>query len=396
MKDTRNFIVLSAIAINFALTMTMVVPMLPLYASSLGATTFGVGLLVAATPLCAIFFEIPIGASASHIGLTRLMKWAFLTGAASGILFAIASTPLMLIVPQVIFGLTLGLFFPQLISYYYRISTPADRQAMQGYNTAFQGVGFMAGPFVAGVIGHYQGLQWVFIWYTILSLCGYLLCQHLRPLDRTEPTEVGPFYRVAHAAFRQALGLIRTEKGLRTSIVFVALMVTLWQGLGNTIFPLYIEDRYAQIAMMVGTLIAVREFGSIIFRVLFGRICSFISLPGVLTISIAIMAIGNLIIPLAHEPLAIAVACLVVGLGSGALAPGINLMALDAVSETQGSLGMAICSTFSRIGLLITAPLLGGMAETVGFGSTFTVTSLLCIAIVALFVLWDRFSWSPS
>ncbi len=387
--DRRNFIILGLLTILFSLTLIMVLPVVPLRASTLGATELVVGLLVAIPPLISVLVGIPISSAAPLLGLDRLMRAGFAVGIASGVLFTVASNPTFLIIPQVGFGLSLTLFMPQMISYYYRISTPSDRAAMQGYNTAFQGVGALIGPLIAGVVAQYQGIAWVFIWYAILSGVGYLLGWWLRPLDLTQPDR--PFGRMVSASYRKAFHLIRTKEALRMSLFFGFLMVILWQGLGNTIFPLFIESRFPALAMMLGAMIAIREFGALLTRLFFSQLSRYMTLYTLLSASVGLMALGNLILPAVFHPVAIGLASLLLGLGLGPMFPAMNLLALNAVPPAEGPLAMAATGVWTQIGLMIMAPLLGGLAGTVGFENTFYLASSLSLIALVLFVrlrLW--------
>lgn len=384
-KDTKNTAVLAFITISFTLGMIMVMPMVPLYASSLGANEFLVGLLVATAPLTALVFGLPISSCAAYIGITRLMRTAFVVSTISGMLFAVANSPAMLIIPQMAFGMSISMFMPQMINYYYRISTPDTRQAMQGYNTAFQGIGALLGPIIAGLIGQYQGLSWIFIWYAGLSLSGYLIIRYLHPIDKIKPPR--PMSEMALSSYRRAAGLIIEKESLQSALFFIILMVVMWQGLGNTIFPLFIEQQHTAIAMMVGILIATREFGAVVVRLLFSRICKYMSIKRILSISIALMAIGSIIIPLSANPIIIGAACLLVGMGLGPLLPGLNLLALDAVSSENGPLAMATTNSISQMSLLIMAPLLGALSGAYGFENTFYLAAGCSILALMIFVM---------
>ncbi len=395
MHDTRNFTILAMITMTFALTMVMVLPIVPLWASSLGASEFQVGLLVALPPFTSLIFSIPIASCSAYLGLERLMRLAFVVGILSGGLFALATSPAMLIVPQLGFGLALSLYMPQMISYYYHISSTDDRQAMQGYNTTFQGIGALTGPLLAGLVGQYLGLIWIFVLYGALSLIGYLLCRSLRPVKRAQTNQ--PLKEVVFTSYREALTLLRSKKALRVALFFGFLMVVLWQGLGNTIFPLFIEARYVAVTMLLGVLIALREFGALAARLFFAYLCRFASLYTILSGSIGLMIIANLVIPSVFHPVALGLACLLLGLGLGSMAPGMNLLALDSVTLRQGPLAMATSGLFIRLGLMISAPILGGMAGTIGFPMTFYITALVCLITLIIFVRWKLWPpWAPG
>ena len=397
MDDRLNFAVLATITMTFALTMILVLPMVPVYASALGATPFGVGLIVAVAPLTSLFFGIPIASLGSHLGLARLMGLGFLLGILSGITYALAVTPMLLIIPQVAFGLTLCFYLPQMINYYYRISTNATRQVMQGYNTAFQGTGALAGPIIAGVVRQYLGLEWVFLTYAILSLMGFLLCHQLKEIPPITADQ--PLRRIVQTSYRQAFTLIRTREGLQMSLFFGLLMVILWQGLSNTIFPLFIEYQHAGLAMLLGILIAIREFGAILCRLSFAYLCRFLSLYVILASGIGLMVTANLMIPMVTHPVVLGLICFLLGIGLGPMPAGMNLLAMDAVSPKEGPLAMAASSVFTQLGLLIIAPTLGAMVQGYGFENTFYGASffaLMGLIILIRWRIWPRESTSQK
>jgi len=368
--------------------------MIPLYASSLGANELVIGLIVSVSQLFALLCNIPIGCCSSYVGLERMLKLAFLIGVGSGVMYIFATSPNMLILPQIGFGLTLGLFMPQMISYCYRISTPVNRQSMQGYNTAFQGLGFLVGPFIAGIVGQYLGLRWIFVFYTLFSAVGYIICRFLRPLDRY--VSPAPLHHIAFSSFSQAVAIIKTKKQVKEALLFIVLISTLWQGLGNTVFPLYIEKSFPGIFLLVGILITTREAAATVMRLLFASVSRFLSLQVILVLCVALMAVGSFAIPISLNPITIAFSSLVIGIGLGLSFPSLNLLILDSVDEEKGSLAMASANSFSRITLMTIAPVLGIMVKAYGFQISFQSVSIICILILSGYLLINRISISPQ
>src|SRR5512136_1365093 len=71
----RTVLVLSSVVFLVMLGVSIILPVLPLYAESLGADVFLAGVLVGALPAARVFVDLPAGALGDRFGNPQMMRY---------------------------------------------------------------------------------------------------------------------------------------------------------------------------------------------------------------------------------------------------------------------------------------------------------------------------------
>ena len=155
---------------QFGLTFAFV----PLWADSLGASNFDLGLLatvaITANGLGAL---VLVGAGARLNGRLAAVVGFALT-AVSSLLIPILPSLAVLIVVQGIGGFGRGLVFPALMAHSIERAAPAERATAMGVFQGVYALGMFLGPVSAGVLGEWLGLERVFVLIGALMVVGAL------------------------------------------------------------------------------------------------------------------------------------------------------------------------------------------------------------------------------
>lgn len=155
---------------QFGLTFAFV----PLWADSLGASNFDLGLLatvaITANGLGAL---VLVGAGARLNGRLAAVVGFALT-AVSSLLIPILPSLAVLIVVQGIGGFGRGLVFPALMAHSIERAAPAERATAMGVFQGVYALGMFLGPVSAGVLGEWLGLERVFVLIGALMVLGAL------------------------------------------------------------------------------------------------------------------------------------------------------------------------------------------------------------------------------
>ena len=153
--------VLSLAALAYAVLSSAVIPALPTFQRSLGASETGVTWLLTGFLLSASVGTAIIGKLGDMYGKKRPLVWTLLILAAGTLLAAVASSLAVLIVARIIQGVAGGIF-PLSFSII-RDEFPADRVAGSiGLMSAILGIGSGLGLVVGGLIDEHLSWHWLF------------------------------------------------------------------------------------------------------------------------------------------------------------------------------------------------------------------------------------------
>ncbi len=134
----------------------IVLPILPYLAQSLGASGLGLGVLMGAYSATQFVSTAFLGRLSDRLGRRPILLLTMVINAAGYLLFAFAGTYPLLLAARLISGAASGnISVAQ--AYIADISAPAERSRAMGMIGAAFGLGFIIGPAVGGLAGHYWG-----------------------------------------------------------------------------------------------------------------------------------------------------------------------------------------------------------------------------------------------
>lgn len=134
----------------------LILPILPYYAQTFGASGFGFGALIGVYALMQFIATIMLGRLSDRIGRRPVLLGSILFSIAGYVLLAFASSYRMLFAARMLSGFSGGnISVAQ--AYIADITTPANRSKGMGLVGAAFGLGFIVGPALGGLAGHYGG-----------------------------------------------------------------------------------------------------------------------------------------------------------------------------------------------------------------------------------------------
>src|SRR4030042_1679740 len=141
----------------------MRIPVVPLFAKTLGATTVEVGLINSLFLLMAGLLSFPLGILSDRLGRKPLILWGLSLSCLTALLLYISQTPGQLMGVYLFFGVALALVSPTLMSYVADFSPPSHLGRSYGwYTTAVYG-GMSLGPALGGLVAQEWGFRPLFL-----------------------------------------------------------------------------------------------------------------------------------------------------------------------------------------------------------------------------------------
>ena len=357
----------------------MRVPVVPLYASSLGADAFQVGLINAAFLFTAGVVSLPLGLLSDRIGRKFLILGGLLLSAGSSFLLSFSTSAFQMVAIYLIFGLGLAMFAPTMMSYVADI-TPATHlgRAYGWYTTALYG-GMSVGPAVGGMVAEWVGYRPLFTvsGLVILLVFGIAFCflPRARHVVPKRPPE-----RDTREAMKD---LSRNAPLLACWLVTLGGCFAL--GMFVTFVPLHAQEQGVT-AGEIGLIFAVQAAFNALSRIPFGRLSDKVArrsrfvVVGLLGVSAAIAGFGMA----SSMPL-----FLLCGAGLG-VSMGIAFTAIGAlipevVSADSRGLAMGGYNSSIYIGMMLSSLVMGALAGELGFRDCFFIVALANAVTTGLF-----------
>ena len=131
----------------------IIIPLLPFYAETFGASPLSIGLLFAAFSLAQLIAAPALGALSDRFGRRPVLVFSLIGTVISFAMLAVAQSLAMLFVARVIDGLSGG-NITTARAYIADVTEPDERAKAFGFLGAAFGLGFIVGPGLAGLFAH--------------------------------------------------------------------------------------------------------------------------------------------------------------------------------------------------------------------------------------------------
>jgi DHA1 family tetracycline resistance protein-like MFS transporter len=184
----KSLLSIFLIVVVDVLGLTIILPLLPFYAESLGATPRVVGLLVSAYAICQLIAGPPLGHLSDRIGRRPVLLVSQVGTCIGFLILAYANTLWVVFLARIIDGLTAGnLTVAQ--AYIADVTDPEHRTRSFGIIGIAFGLGFLVGPGISGFLAQFGNVYPIFaaagLSFTSI-LCTYFLLPGVKPHPHPE------------------------------------------------------------------------------------------------------------------------------------------------------------------------------------------------------------------
>jgi multidrug resistance protein len=361
----------------------IIIPLLPFYAETFGATAFTVGMLATSFSLMQFIFAPIWGRVSDRVGRRPIILLGLLGSCFSYLGFGMAGTLTGLFAARIFAGIA-GANIPTAQAVVADLTTPENRAKGMGMVGAAFGLGFIFGPAIGGFLSRY-GYSVPGFFASGLSLANFVAAWFLLP--ETLKPEHRAIERVGRLdALRTALA----RPHLPLLLVIGFLVVASFSAFEST-FALFAEHVYSFHASTIGYFFAfVGVILVIVQGFLVGRVVKRIGEHHIVPASLAIVAIGLLMIPATRSVAALLVANGVMALGMGFNNPSLmSLVSRYSAAEDQGGV-MGLTQSLNSLARIV-GPMWGGFAfDRLGIGMPY-VSGAVVMGIagaLAVHALW--------
>ena len=372
----RNLLILFAAGLLFWSSLASLLPTLPLYIEDVGATKQQIGLVMGCFAIGLLLFRSVLGRLADQ----RSRKIVLLIGMA-----AVAIAPLgymvvhsiaLLMVIRAFHGISIAAFTTGYSALVADIAPAKHRGEVIGHMSLVNPIGAAIGPALGGFLQAGAGYTALFLLSAGLGFLG-LFCtlQIVNPKDSDLPQQRD----ASSNKFWRLLGSPRLKIP-----ALVLLLVGLAFGALSTFVSLFIKS--TGVNLNAGLFYTAAALASFSVRLIAGRASDRYGRGLFITISLIFYTVSMLMLWTANSAATFLVAAMVEGAGAGILIPMIATMIADRTLPQERGRMFGLCMVGFDIGIAVAGPVLGLVAEQVGYRNIFGFASGLTFLAIIIFL----------
>ena len=315
----------------------MLIPILPIFAKGFGVNYLLASLAVAAAGIGTLVADVPVGMVLSKIGRRRAMFVGIFLAATTTLIVAIARNYNVLILCRLIEGVGTALWGLSRHAYITDIAPRAQRGKFIATFGGINRIGTFAGPILGGFISDRLGIVMPFYVASGMTVvAGTIAFFFIHETgNRAVATVRG------HLRWKSVALLMRTHRADLASAGAAQIFVAMIRSGRLLVIPLYGAYVLNLSGGSIGTILTVAATIDMVLFIPAGWVMDRFGRKVASVPSFAIMALGMLIIPLAHSFIVLFLAAAVIGFGNGIgsgsmMTLGADLAPPDAIGEFLG------------------------------------------------------------
>ncbi len=371
----RNLKILFTAGLLFWSSLTALLPTLPLYVEELGASEQQIGFVMGCFAIGLLLFRSVLGRLADEHSrkIVLIIGMSVVASAPLGYL-VVNSIPLLMVI-RAFHGISIAAFSTGYSALVADIAPPHKRGEVIGYMSLVNPLGLAIGPALGGFLQAYAGYTPLFLLSSGLGILGLIFTsQVVNPkiiADSRSNTKGNVFWKLLFSPRVRVPAL-------------VLLMVGLAFGTLSTFVPLFI--RSVGVDLNAGLFYTAAAIASFSVRLVAGKASDRYGRGLFITISLVLYTVSMLLLWVANSPSSFLTAAVIEGAGAGTLIPMIAAMMADRAMPTERGKIFGVCMVGFDIGIAIAGPVLGSVAQQVGYRHIFGFASVLTFLAIIIFL----------
>lgn len=349
----------------------MRIPVLPLFARSLGADTFQVGIITSSFMLTAGLFCLPLGIMSDRLGRKRLILIGLLISSVSSLIIGFCKTPWQMLGVYLFSGTGIAAFAPTMMSFVTDISPRTHLGRSYGWYTMAMYGGMSLGPAMGGFAGQFLSFQWVFVISGIFIIPMFWVIFFFLPRRKALHLQL-QVKRRSRVIIRE---LLQNRPLLACWLVTLGSCFAL--GVFITFAPLHASDQGIGIGK-IGIIFGTQALVNALCRIPFGHLSDWVSdrrtlvFTGLLGYSASIAGIG-----LATSLPFFLISAFAMGISQGIAFTAVGALISEVVPPDSRGLAMGGYNTCIYVGMMVSALVMGIVTRELGFRTGFLITAFV-------------------
>jgi MFS family permease len=380
----RNLLILFAAGLLFWSSLASLLPTLPLYIESLGATKQQIGIVMGSFAIGMLVFRPQVGMLADKQGRKIVLMIGIAVAAIAPLGYLLVKSLPLLMVIRAFHGISIAAFGTGFIALVGDLAPEHRRGEIIGYMSLVNPIGVALGPALGGYLQATVGYTPLFLSSTTLG-CLSLIC--------ILPVVNPPIIEKPKDATEDGFWQLITSPRVRVPAI-VLLLIGLSLGTVHTFIALYIKS--TGVDLNAGLFFTAAAISSFSIRLFTGRASDKYGRGLFVTFSLIFYTVALLLIWQANSVLTFLISAVIEGAASGTAMPMISTMMTDrALPHERGRIFGVSLMGFD-VGLAIAGPVVGFIAQQVGYRTMFGFTVGLSVLAILIFITQSSQSISKS
>lgn len=354
------------------------IPVLPLFAGSLGAGPAQVGTINGAFMLTAGLFSIPAGLLADRTGRKPPIIAGLLALALSSLLITQCRHPEQMAAAYVLFGAGLAAFAPAMLSLVADVMPPNRLGQAYGWYTTAIYIAMTLGPATGGFLAIALGFPHVFVISGCLLLAVALLS--LLVLPKGTPRRKTELHLVLAGSWE----LLRNRRLVACLLATVGSCIGF--GVFLTFLPLYASSLGHNPAQ-VGLLFAAQAITNVISRIPIGNLIDRADRRKVVAIGLVCLAVSLASMGQFTQFANLTGCAVLLGIGMALTFTTVGAMIADLAPSIQRGLAMGMFNSCIYLGMMAGSATTGIALERIGYPYVFAAVGGVVLITLSLFFL---------
>lgn len=365
----------------------VLLPILPLYLRVHGLSFTTVSVILAAAGMGSVLGGIPAGVLAHRRGEDLLLVVSIVTVALTAAALGLSTVVLMLVAFRVVYGFgTVGIGQSRQIYITRRVDPRVRGRVMSLAGGSFR-LSVLVGPLLGGLVAQVAGFRVAFLLSGVLSATGLLaVAAHRRSAEFIDqPTPAAPMGAGIRRHFKHLI-----VAGLGPMLVMAARS-------GRFVVVPLIGESLGLSPVAVGALVAAGTTGDLLLFPLAGFVMDRFGRLRAIIPAFTLMAVGLLLLGIAHTVAAVVVAGVVIGVGNGLSAGSLLTLGSDLAPADAMAPFIAGFNLMADLGRVIGPLIVGWSADAIGLGpSAVALAVVLGVGVVWLVVMVGETGTRPG
>lgn len=357
----------------------MRIPILPLFAKDLGASTVEVGFITSLFMGIAALLAVPMGALSDRLGRRRLIILGLGLSAATSFLLSSAGTPREIMVIYAVAGLAIASFSPAMASFVGDVTRQAKMGRAYGWYTTAMQMGMASGPALGGLVAERGGYAWSFILSGGVILATLILAVMFLPPS-------GAASR--HGIELGMQGLLRLGRTRGVAACWLAVFCIAFSfGAFMPFFPLYARE-VGLSAASIGLLFTLQSMLNALGRIPTGYLSDRIGRRGpFVVVGMLLFAVPMALLTISEEWYVLTALVSILGLSMGVATMALSTSLAESVRRLNRGMAMGGFSTALYGGFAVSATATGWLISAKGYAPGFFAAGLACALGALMFHL---------
>jgi len=377
------------------LGLAMVIPLLPFYATKLGASATIVGVLIAAFSIAQLASAPLWGRFSDGYGRRPALLAGLLISAVAYVIFAYASTLWLLLLSRIVQGFgggTIGV----VQAYVADASDPNDRAKSLGWLSAATSLGAVVGPAIGSVLIHWgrhaPGIASAIFCVLISVFAAIYLRESNEDVLTTSERQIP--HQTSSAAVWSVIA--HPKEPAQRLIWIYTIGIGAFYGTAPTL-PLILADRLPITEANVGFFVMyLGGMGVVVRAGVLGRMIEWLGEVRLTRLGLVLLATGLALIAAVHSYLTLAIALTLMPLGTAFVFPCVTAMLSRVVPKRHRGLYMGVQHTFGGVSRVVFPLAAGVTMDHLGLGFPYVVAGVLVLSTLLLTTSMEQYAPSRA